>query len=73
MPTYEFYCDNCGNRFEEFLSISIGAFTDCPACGHKARKKISAGIGLIFKGPRFYTTDYKKPENRDQETADKSS
>ena len=35
----------------------------CPACGErKIERLISAGAGIVFKGPGFYATDYRKPE-----------
>jgi len=71
MPTYEFSCENCGNRFEKFLPITSGSSAVCPACGHKARKRISAGIGLIFKGSGFYATDYRKPEKNKKTKVEK--
>jgi len=42
----------------------------CPKCGKKkARRMLGTGVGLIFKGSGFYTTDYKgggrKPEAKD--------
>ena len=36
----------------------------CPACGErKVERLISAGAGIVFKGPGFYATDYRKPES----------
>jgi predicted nucleic acid-binding Zn ribbon protein len=36
-------------------------FRGCPKCGQeKARRLLSTGSGLIFKGAGFYTTDYKR-------------
>jgi predicted nucleic acid-binding Zn ribbon protein len=33
----------------------------CPKCGkRKGRRRISGGGGFIFKGPGFYSTDYRK-------------
>ncbi len=61
MPTYEFACRHCGNAFEDFLPISSETSRACPICGRDARRKISSGIGLIFKGSGFYVNDYKKP------------
>jgi putative FmdB family regulatory protein len=60
MPTYEYKCNTCGYVFEEFQSISDEPIKICPKCGGNVSKKISAGVGLIFKGSGFYITDYKR-------------
>jgi predicted nucleic acid-binding Zn ribbon protein len=31
----------------------------CPVCAGKLNRLISGGVGVIFKGSGFYTTDYK--------------
>jgi len=62
MPTYDFKCDNCGYRFELFLKITHEGDCMCPSCGGKARRVISAGGGILFKGSGFYATDYRKAE-----------
>ncbi len=60
MPTYEYACTNCGHRFEAFQSISDKPLTRCPKCKGAIRRVIHGGMGVIFKGSGFYTTDYKK-------------
>lgn len=61
MPTYEYVCDSCEHRFERFQKISDEPVKTCPECGkRKARRIISPGAGLLFKGPGFYATDYRK-------------
>ncbi len=59
MPTYEYVCDSCGRAFERFQSIKEEPVRACPECGHKVRRLISAGAGVIFKGSGFYQTDYR--------------
>lgn len=60
MPTYEYLCDNCGNRFEKFQSITADTLRKCPECGKmKLKRLIGAGAGVIFKGSGFYETDYR--------------
>ena len=74
MPTYEYECEN-GHVFEEFQSIVAAPLDVCPACGGKAKRKISGGTGLIFKGSGFYLTDYARknssPADNGKKTADK--
>ena len=60
MPTYEYICDACGEEFEKFQSITAEPIKVCPNCGkEEARRKISGGAGIIFKGGGFYETDYR--------------
>jgi len=61
MPTYEYECEKCGYRYENFQSMSAEPDKECPECGGNVRRLIGAGAGLIFKGDGFYQTDYKKP------------
>lgn len=60
MPTYEYECDKCGNRFERFQSITADPLKRCPKCRSKIRRVFGGGAGIIFKGSGFYTTDYRK-------------
>ena len=60
MPTYEYACEACGHKFEEFQSIMAKPVKKCPACKkNKVKRLISAGAGFIFKGSGFYITDYR--------------
>ncbi len=60
MPTYEYQCTNCRYKFEEFQRITEAPLTRCPRCGKKVRRLIGGGMGIIFKGSGFYSTDYKR-------------
>jgi putative FmdB family regulatory protein len=67
MPTYEYLCKKCGREFEAFQSISAKPLQVCPKdlCPRKkwgrgrVKRKISVGVGLLFKGSGFYITDYR--------------
>lgn len=59
MPTYEYQCVACDNRFERFQRMSDPAVTDCPRCDGRVRKVLHAPA-ISFKGPGFYVNDYKK-------------
>jgi putative FmdB family regulatory protein len=61
MPTYEYQCNKCGHRFEVFQSMSARPVKRCPKCSGAVKRLIGAGGGIIFKGPGFYATDYRKP------------
>jgi putative FmdB family regulatory protein len=60
MPTYEYECTKCGHTYEAFQSITAEPLSTCPQCRGKVRRLIGGGMGIIFKGSGFYTTDYKK-------------
>ena len=62
MPTYEYLCDDCEYRFEEFQSITEDAIEVCPRCKGHVHRLISGGAGLLFKGSGFYETDYRSSE-----------
>jgi len=65
MPTYEYRCTACGHAFERFQKINDRPVRVCPECGEEAvEKQISAGAGLLFKGPGFYATDYRSPPRK---------
>jgi putative FmdB family regulatory protein len=71
MPTYEYKCTACGHTFEKFQSIMAEPIKRCPVCGKaKAKRLISAGAGLIFKGSGFYITDYRDAGYKDSAKAD---
>ena len=76
MPTYDYLCNECGEKFEHFQSMSSSPLNKRPNCkvkNCKVERIISGGTGLIFKGSGFYLTDYKnkKSDNR-KSKSDKS-
>ncbi len=58
MPTYEYRCPT-GHDFEKFQKMNEKGRARCPVCRRVARRKISGGAGLVFKGSGFYITDYR--------------
>lgn len=61
MPTYEYECDACKHRFEQFQSMKDKALEKCPKCGKMGlRRLIGTGGAVLFKGSGFYETDYKR-------------
>ena len=88
MPTYDYLCRECGEKFEHFQSMSSPALKIFPFCENckkencEVERIISGGTGLIFKGSGFYLTDYKnkksnskklKSGNSDNKTKQKKS
>jgi len=67
MPTYEYECQGCGHKFELVQSMTAKPIKECPKCRkNKAKRLISAGVGVIFKGSGFYATDYKRQKTEDR-------
>ena len=67
MPTYEYECDACSHRFEEFQQMSDKPLKSCPKCRKpKLRRLIGTGSAVLFKGAGFYQNDYRSKEYRDQ-------
>lgn len=71
MPTYEYKCEKCGDRFEVFQSMTAPKLTTCEKCGGELRRLIGSGAGIIFKGKGFYCTDYNGKQNPPPEHAPK--
>lgn len=70
MPTYEYECQKCGHRFEEFQSMKDEPLKKCPQCKGKVKRLIGAGAGLLFKGSGFYITDYRSSGYSDRKKKD---
>ena len=75
MPTYEYECQQCGHRFEEFQSITAEPRQACPEanCTGPVKRLIGMGGGLLFKGTGFYITDYRSDGYQKAAKADKDS
>ena len=72
MPTYDYMCKECGERFEYFQTMSSERLIQRPGCEQEncnVTRLISGGTGLIFKGTGFYLTDYKN-KGRDNASLD---
>ena len=69
MPTYDYVCQECGDRFEHFQTMTSPVLTQKPGCEKEdclVKRMVSGGSGLIFKGSGFYLTDYKNKGNTDK-------
>ncbi len=75
MPTYDYQCDACGHRYEQWQSFADAKLTTCPSCGAESlRRLFGSGAAILFKGSGFYETDYRRPDaDRKAEQAGKKS
>lgn len=72
MPTYDYRCNACDQRFEHFQSMKQAPLKKCPECGKNALERlIGIGAGVIFKGSGFYETDYRSDSYKKAAEADK--
>lgn len=72
MPTYEYLCKNCGERFEKVQSFSARPLKKHDVCGGELQKVFHAS-GVVFKGPGFYATDSRPARASSDATSDSSS
>ncbi len=68
MPTYEYQCTACQNRFERFQKFSDPPVTECPECGGNVRKVLFPA-GVVFKGSGWYITDSRKGGSSDDSSS----
>jgi putative FmdB family regulatory protein len=50
MPTYEYECKACGQKFERRQSMREAPLQECPECHGEVRRLVSGGAGFIIKG-----------------------
>lgn len=71
MPTYDYVCDACEHRFEEFQSMKDEHLKKCPKCRkNKLRRLFGTGAAVLFKGSGFYQTDYRSDSYKSAAKAD---
>ena len=68
MPTYEYACPACGNRYEKRESFEAPVRQKCPKCRKMAVRVLSAPA-VVFKGSGFYKTDNRGTDKADQPAA----
>jgi putative FmdB family regulatory protein len=56
MPTYEYQCIKCENRFELVHPHAERRQPRCPECKGRSRKLFSP-VAVIYRGSGFYVTD----------------
>ena len=66
MPTYGYQCTACSHTFEVVQKITDKPIRECEKCKAEVRKLLYP-VGIVFKGPGFHVTDYRKPEKKDDD------
>src|SRR5439155_10443942 len=59
VPTYEYRCVECDNRYETREGFDAPSSQPCPRCGARARRVFSPPP-IVFKGSGWYITDSRK-------------
>jgi putative FmdB family regulatory protein len=72
MPTYEYACVQCGNRFDIFRRIGDEPLRICDVCGGDLRK-VFHPAGIVFKGSGFYKTDSRQASGKGEKKPASSS
>ncbi len=57
MPLYSYRCNNCGVQIERRQGFNDPPLKKCPECGENELRKVFSPVGILFKGPGFYSTD----------------
>jgi putative FmdB family regulatory protein len=74
VPTYEYVCEACDNRFDEFQSMKDEPLKKCPACKkNRLRRLFGTGAAVLFKGSGFYETDYRSEAYKSAAKADQEA
>ena len=73
MPTYEYECKKCGERFDV-----VQSFSDEPLKRHKGGcggsvKKVFGAVGISFKGSGFYKNDSRPSSSSTSSSSSSSS
>ena len=58
MPTYVYRCQQCGTMLERRQGFDEPRLTVCEECSGELRRVLQP-VQVIFKGPGFYSTDYR--------------
>ena len=57
MPTYDYACAACGNRFEVVHGVFADGPTECPSCGGGPVRKAFVAPTVLFKGSGWAKMD----------------
>jgi putative FmdB family regulatory protein len=72
LPTYEYACAACGNRYEKREGFDAKPRQKCPKCGKMAQRLLSTPA-VVFKGSGFYKTDSRGSSSGESSSGESSS
>jgi len=72
LPTYEYACAACGNRYEKREGFDAKPRQKCPQCGKMAQRLLSTPA-VVFKGSGFYKTDSRGSSSSESSSSGESS
>ena len=75
MPIYEYECQACSHRFEEWQKMSDKPITVCPKCKARKVEKLISHTSFQLKGGGWYSDLYssQKPGSATNSTSTTSS
>jgi len=73
MPIYEYECQACGHRFEEWQKMSDEPVKVCPRCKKRKLEKLISHTSFQLKGGGWYSDLYasQKPGTSSEPKSDK--
>ena len=73
MPTYEYKCTTCEERFEIEQSIKEDTLETLPGDDHEHQlKKVFSPVGISFKGDGFYRNDARGSSSSSSSSSEKA-
>lgn len=75
MPIYEYECQACGHRFEEWQKMSDDPIKVCPKCKKRKVEKLISQTSFQLKGGGWYSDLYAsaKPGSNSSESSGSTS
>jgi putative FmdB family regulatory protein len=72
MPTYEYACKKCGERFDVVQSFDDEPLKKHKGCGGAVRR-VFGSVGIAFKGSGFYKNDSRSSSKSSSAASSESS
>jgi putative FmdB family regulatory protein len=60
VPTYEYLCASCGERYDKREGFDAPARQKCQSCRKSTAQRVLYAPPVVFKGSGFYKTDSRR-------------